>query len=88
MRVILFYILPLLLPLALYLIWASTNRQKTEPGDSHALAEGPGFWLVIAGFSLMIGGLIYLAAADRGHLGNVYTPSVIENGRIVPGNIQ
>ncbi len=88
MRIVLFYILPLLLPLALYLFWASANRRKTEPGDSHTLAEGPGFWFIIVGFSLMIGGLIYVAAADRGHMGNVYNPSVIKDGRVIPGNIQ
>ena len=88
MRIVFLYILPLLLPFVLYLFWASANKRKTETGKSHPLTEGPGFWFIVAGFSLMIGGLIYLAATDRDHMNKIYIPSVIKDGRIIPGKIR
>jgi amino acid transporter len=52
------------------------------------LQEGPWFWLILAGFVLMAGGLVYTALSTGGDAGGAYIAPRYEDGRIVPGRIE
>jgi Family of unknown function (DUF6111) len=87
-RAFLTIVLPLLLPTALYLLWAFTMRraQAGEIGD--VLRELPWLWLGAAGVVLLVGVLTLVAlrfgqSADSAH----YVPPHTVDGKIVPGHI-
>lgn len=83
MRIVLQYLLPLVLPAAVYAIWMLVaKRQKIS------LQDGPWFWLVVAGFALMAGGLAALALTGGSEPGMTYYPSYIEDGKVVPGEFK
>ncbi len=93
-RVVLQYVLPLLLPTVLYLIWWGTigRRKATANGGTAVLAQGPWFWLIVCGCVLLAGSLIYTAlvvgvttdVTSEGH----YVPPQLEDGRVVPGHFE
>ncbi|HKX09416.1 MAG TPA: DUF6111 family protein [Stellaceae bacterium] len=88
-RAFLTVILPLLLPTALYLLWALAMRraQAMEIGD---LLRGlPWLWLAAAGVALLAGVLVMVAfgfgrSADTAH----YVPPRNIDGKIVPGHVE
>lgn len=88
-RAFLTVILPLLLPTALYLLWALAMRraQAVEIGD--LLRSLPWPWLAAAGVALVMAVLILVAfgfgrSADTAH----YVPPRTVDGKIVPGHIE
>jgi hypothetical protein len=84
-RLLLQYLLPLFLPMILYLVWTSLTRGRQ--GQLRALfAEGPWFWLVVAGFALMIAGLAVVAVIEGSSPDAEYVPPRFEDGRIEPGH--
>jgi len=87
-RVFLTYILPLIMPLAIYLLWTWIVGRKTrKPGDPPFWYEGPYFWLIIAGFVLMVGVLGTTAyLSEGGDPQSDYVPPRMEDGTIVPGH--
>jgi len=87
-RVLLTVILPLLLPTALYLLWASATR-RAGPLGVGPLRDPPWIWLGAAGIALLVGVLILVAfgfgrSADTAH----YVPPRTIDGKIVPGHIE
>jgi len=87
-RFVLQILLPLLLPTLMFLIWSYLARRRTAGGPVARLQEGPWFWLIVAGFVLMLGGLVYTAMTGAGDPEGVYEPPRYEDGRIVPGQIR
>ncbi len=88
-RVLLQYLLPLLLPMALYLLWAWFARKRQAAGaPPHRLREGPWFWSILAGVALAAAGLVYMALSTGGGPGGTYVAPRWEDGRIVPGRIE
>lgn len=88
-RAFLTVILPLLLPTALYLLWAVAMRRADAAGMSDLLRGLPWTWLSAAGVVLLVGMLILLAfgfgrSADTAH----YVPPHTIDGKIVPGHVE
>jgi hypothetical protein len=93
-RVLLQYVLPLLLPTLLYLLWWGTiGRRRTA--DAHGrvtLADGPWFWLILCGGLLLACSLVYTAlvtgvATEVTGKGR-YVPPQLKEGRVVPGHFE
>lgn len=85
-RIILTYLLPLLLPTLVYVVWIAHKRKKHDNDDDPpALRKGPLFWCLIAGFALMAAGLatIALTSGDPPDSGQYQSPR-LEGGKIVP----
>ena len=88
-RLLIQYLLPLILPAVVFLIWAwLSQRGQATGGFQSRLQQGPWFWLVLAGFVLMAGGLVYTAVSTGGDAGGTYIAPRYEDGRIVPGRIE
>ncbi len=88
-RLLLQYLLPLLLPAAIYLGWVWL-AQRTGKGraDGFTLQEGPWFWLVTAGLALMVAGLVFTALMGQGQMEGTYKPPRFEGGRVIPGTVK
>jgi hypothetical protein len=89
-RIVFQYVLPLLLPTLVFVGWIALTR---KPGHSanHMLVrlqEGPWFWLVVAGFALMLAGLAMLGLGQGSGPGGTYHPPHYEGGRVVPGYVE
>jgi hypothetical protein len=89
MRIIFYYLLPLLLPLAVYLGWVWLSHRRGRDGTKAVanLAEGPVFWLILAGFLLMAGSLITWALTSGEGTGGTYEAPRYEDGRVIPGRV-
>jgi hypothetical protein len=88
-RVLLQYLLPLLLPMALYLLWTWFTRKRQAAGaPAYRLQDGPWFWLILAGVALASAGLVYVALNTGSKPGGTYIPPRWEDGRISPGRIE
>lgn len=88
-RALLQYLLPLVLPTVLYLIWAVSIRDSGS-GKKLAtiIAESPWFWLIVAGLAVAAGSLIVTALVSGGEAGSTYVAPVWKDGRIIPGHIK
>lgn len=83
---ILLLIILLFGPLAVYWAYLSfVMRRKAETGG--AWNEMPVAALLVAGFVLMMGVLIYTALTGGAEPGTAYQPSRVEDGELVPGKI-
>lgn len=88
-RILLQYLLPLLLPIAIYLVWAwFARRRQAAGGVPYRLQEGPWFWLILAGVALMAAGLVFMALVGGTDPGETYQAPRWEDGRIIPGRVQ
>ena len=88
-RAFLTVVLPLLLPTALYLLWAFAMR-RPEVRDVGDLLRGlPWLRLSAAGIVLLVGVLVLVAfgfgrSADTAH----YVPPRTIDGKVVPGHVE
>lgn len=87
-RILLQYLLPLVLPSLVFFLWAWLARRRVAGGIAAQLQQGPWFWLIVAGFVLMAGGLIYTALNQGGEAGSRLIPPRYEGGRVVPAEIR
>ena len=85
MRIFFEYILPLVLPVTIYVLWVWYAR-KTHSGEGElpAIEKGPLFWSILAGFVLMAAGLAMLALSTGAPPGSKYEPPRFEGGKVVP----
>ncbi len=88
-RAFLTVVLPLLLPTALYLLWAFAMRRADAAGLAGLLRGLPWLWLGAAGVALLAGVLVLVAlgfgrSADTAH----YVPPHTVGGKIVPGHVE
>lgn len=87
-RILLQYLLPLLLPTAVFVVWILLTRKR--PGDGRSVAqrlqEGPWTILIVVGLVMAIGGMVFLALNDGPEDGKTYRPLRIEDGRVFPGS--
>ena len=87
LRVLLTIVLPLLLPTALYLLWATALRPGRRNG---AAVWGALPWIWLAGMGVALLGIVLFVVTV--HFGapqeGVYVPPRWENGEIVPGHMQ
>lgn len=85
-RVALTIILPLLLPTALYLLWAFAAGRLAEP--SALVWRGlPWGWLAICG-AVLAAAVLVLVSQLGGVRNGTYVPPHVEDGRVVPGHMQ
>jgi hypothetical protein len=89
-RIVLQYVLPLLLPMLVFVGWiALTRRPRETTNDMLArMQDGPWFWLVAAGFVLMLTGLTVLVLGQGSDPGGTYHPPRYEGGRVAPGYVE
>ncbi len=89
-RILLQYLLPLLLPAAIYFgwVWLAQRTGKGQADGFTPLQEGPWFWLVTAGLALMVAGLVFTALMGKGQIEGTYEPPRFEGGRVVPGTVK
>jgi hypothetical protein len=87
-RIFFTYVLPLLLPTLIYVLWVWNARRRHDPDgedDLPGLRRGPLFWSLTSGFLLMIAGLITIAlmAGDPPDSGAYQSPR-LKGGKILP----
>ncbi|MBL6931636.1 MAG: hypothetical protein ISR45_01715 [Rhodospirillales bacterium] len=88
-RVFFLYILPILLPSAMYFCWITfIHKGEKEGPDKQALVrEGPWFRLLFAGLGLMIIGLAVTAFTGGMSPNGQYQAPYAKDGKIVPGRM-
>ena len=84
------YLLPLIIPALLYLVWNWLQLRRTmagkRPEPPPSFAETP--WLILAGagVSLLMVTLLALAlSGDGGVPGSTYVPPHMDDGKLIPG---
>jgi hypothetical protein len=91
-RIFLIYVLPLLAPSALYILWRLWQIKRssgTIEGDVGRVVRGaPWVKLVAVGTGLLALVLAIAALAGGEPPHEAYTPPHLENGKVVPGDIQ
>ncbi len=88
-RVLLQYLLPLLLPTIVWLIWYFAVGQRQVPEQAELrLAHGPWFWLILGGVGLLGLSLIYTALTRGFEPSGTYVAPHLEDGRVVPGRMK
>jgi hypothetical protein len=85
-RILLTYVLPLVLPTAVYVAWIAYARSQHQgtPEELPALEKGPLFWCVLLGFALMALALMAIALTTGAPPGSQYQPPRLEGGQVVP----
>jgi len=79
LRIALQYLLPLILPLLAYLLYAGVSRK------TRVLDGAPWLGLAAAGVGLMAASLVSWSLLTGAEPGETYVPARIEDGRVVPG---
>jgi hypothetical protein len=89
-RILLQYLLPLLLPTAVWLIWWTSvgRRRASDAGASTHLREGPWFWLILGGAALLGMSLVYTALTQGFDPSGRYVAPSWEGGRVLPGRVE
>jgi hypothetical protein len=89
-RILFEYLLPLLLPAALYALWLAWQRKRaaTAGGRVPAWQEGPWFWLALGGAGLTLAGFVLTALFWGYEPGSVYQPAKLERGQVKPGEFK
>ncbi len=89
MRIFLQFVLPILLPGLLFVLWTYlTQVRPGTAGPTRALiAEGPWFRLILAGFVLMAVGLAAAAITGGMDPNGKYRAPYQQDGKIVPGGM-
>lgn len=86
-RILLNYVLPLVLPMALYLgyMWWSRGRAAKQGEEAPAIERGHVFTAILTGFLLTAASLVWIAvvSGEAPGEGNYRSPQY-EDGKIVP----
>ena len=91
-RILFEFLVPLLLPLALYAAWMAMEKRRADKlghGEAPSWAEAPWVWLSVAGVVLagvVTVGLVLIQNAD-GPRGVYVPPRMGEGGAVVPGHV-
>lgn len=85
-RVFLTIVLPLLLPTALYVLWAMLTDRFRVADALETWQRLPWVWLGLAG--VVAAGVVVVTMVESGdRLEGRYIPPHLENGEIVPGHV-
>ncbi len=90
MRILLTIVLPVLLPVLLYLGYISIQRRRAQAAGqafSPTLWEGPLAWLAVAGLGLALAVLISLRLTTGVPPGTKLEPPRVVDGEIVPSHV-
>ncbi len=89
LRVVLSVILPLLLPTALFFLYAwYVSRRAQAAGAEPRQIDVPWSWLAIAGMLLVLVTLAINVIYGHAEKGSTYEPARLENGKLVPGRVR
>jgi hypothetical protein len=90
-RILLEFLLPLLLPTALYLLWLRAERRRIEQlgrGEAPRWQDAPFLWLALMGVVLAGAVLVALHYAGGSGTEGVYVPPRLIDGQVVPGHVE
>ncbi|AHB49401.1 hypothetical protein W911_14990 [Hyphomicrobium nitrativorans NL23] len=95
-RVVIENFLLFLLPTLIYAAWMLYMRSKDEARDEDGnkppvrvlVDDAPLLWLFVAGAALVIATLVTFGTYTGGKPGQHYTPGVLRDGKIEPGQIR
>lgn len=89
-RTFLQYVLPLVLPAAVFIGWVLLTRKRggSQQTTLERLQHGPWFWLIVGGFALMAASLFWLGLTQGWEPGVTYQAPRYEDGRIIPGQVK
>lgn len=86
------YVLPFLLPAAVFVLWTWLRGRWVERhgGQAPAIEDGPWFWLSLSGGLLVLAvvALTAVMGGDAGRPGEIYVPPHVVDGKVVPGQYQ
>ena len=89
MKLLLTKILPLALPILIYLVWLiyAQKHARKRGTQVNRLSDAP--WLLIgfSGLAVLIVGMVALGLFTGEDIGGIYIPSYLENGEVVKGRI-
>jgi hypothetical protein len=88
-RVLFQYLLPIVLPTAIYVLWMVHRRRRAAAGTA-ALTwqQGPWFWLILGGIAMSAASFVFGALLAGHSPGGKYVPAEVKNGRVIPGQIK
>lgn len=89
MKIFLQFVLPILLPGLLFILWTVLTRVRPGQNGSKRsiIAAGPWFGLILAGFILMAIGLIFTSIYGGMDPDGIYRAPYWEDGKVVPGGM-
>ncbi|MEQ9448051.1 MAG: DUF6111 family protein [Rhodospirillaceae bacterium] len=89
-RILLTYIVPFLLPIAVYAawVWYRTAYAARHGGEAPKFEKGPWPLLLFLGALLALAVMGAVGLNRGGDAGAAYEPARIEDGRIVPGRLE
>lgn len=82
---ILEYMIPLLLPAGVFIVYALMTRKSNGEELETRLRNAPWFWLFVIGVALMVATLSYIGLHEGVDAGGKYHPPRYEDGKVVPG---
>ena len=85
MRIFLQYVLPIIAPAALYLLWLIMHGKGRK---IPAFEDGPWFWLIVAGFLLAAASVITYGVTSGHDPGADYVPPRYEDGKVIPAEVK
>ena len=89
MKLLLTKILPLALPILIYLVWLfyAHKRARKRGTQVNQLSDAPWLLIGLSGLTVLIVGMIALGFFTGEDTGGIYIPSYLENGEVVKGRI-
>ncbi len=90
MKLLLTKILPLALPILVYLTWLAYARKRArKTGTSlNQVSDAPWLLIALSGVMVLILGMLALGLLTGEEAGGIYIPPHLENGEVVKGRIE
>jgi len=90
LRALFQYVVPIVLPTAVYVLWLAYRRRSAAAAGTAVPTwqKGPWFWLIMAGFALSAASFVSGALLSGHAPGSKYTPAEVKDGRVVPGQLK
>jgi len=87
LRVFLHFILPLIFPTAMYLVWVWFDQRRNR-GKVRENSDIPWIVLISIGFALSVISLVFWGMTQGSDPNTTYTAPRMENGKIAPGDFK
>tara|TARA_B100000029_G_scaffold476675_1_gene521008 strand:- start:31 stop:306 length:276 start_codon:yes stop_codon:yes gene_type:complete len=89
MKLLLTKILPLALPILIYLVWLlyAHKRARKRGTQVNQLTDAPWLPIILSSLTILIFGMIVIGLFTGEEIGGNYIPSHLENGEVVKGRI-